>query len=111
MALLSGDHENDAHQSIDTLTVGLAQIAPIWLDRALTLDKMLAQVDAAADAGCQLVAFGEALLPGYPFWIERTDGAVFNSPIQKEIHAHYMDQAVQIEAGHLDALCDAARHA
>ena len=93
----------------DSLTVGLAQIAPVWLDRARTLDKILAQVDAAAEAGCHLVAFGEALLPGYPFWIERTNGAVFNSPVQKEIHAHYLDQAVQIEAGHLDALCDAAR--
>ena len=93
----------------DSLTVGLAQIAPVWLDRARTLEKMLAQVAAAGEAGCALVAFGEALLPGYPFWLERTNGAVFNSPMQKEIHAHYLDQAVQIEAGHLDALCDAAR--
>ncbi len=93
----------------ETLTVGLAQIAPVWLDRAGTLAKILEQVRAAQDAGCQLVAFGEGLLPGYPFWIERTNGAVFNSPLQKEIHAHYLDQAVQIEAGHLDALCTAAR--
>ncbi len=66
-------------------------------------------VHAAADANCQLVAFGEALLPGYPFWIERTDGAKFNSPVQKEIHAHYLDQAVQVEAGHLEVLCEAAK--
>ena len=93
----------------ETLTVGLAQIAPVWLDRAGTLAKILEQVRAAQDAGCHLVAFGEGLLPGYPFWIERTNGAVFNSPLQKEIHAHYLDQAVQNEAGHLDALCTAAR--
>lgn len=93
----------------DTLTIAAAQIAPVWLDRERTLTKVIAQVHAAADAGCQLVAFGEALIPGYPFWIERTDGARFNSPVQKEIHAHYMHNAVQIEAGHLDALCDTAR--
>ena len=93
---------------MDTLTVGLAQIAPVWLNRAGTMSKILEQVCAAKEAGCQLVAFGEALLPGYPFWIERTNGAAFNSPVQKEIHAHYMDQAVQIEAGHLNALCRAA---
>ncbi len=92
----------------DTLTVGLAQIAPVWLDRSRTLTKIVAQIHAAAEKGCHLVAFGEALLPGYPFWIERTDGARFNSPLQKEIHAHYMQQAVQIEAGHLDELCRAA---
>lgn len=93
----------------NTLTVGLAQIAPVWLDRAGTMSKILDQVQAAGEAGCHLVAFGEGLLPGYPFWIERTNGAIFNSQIQKEIHAHYMDQAVQIEAGHLDPLCDAAK--
>ncbi|MCP4567012.1 MAG: carbon-nitrogen hydrolase family protein, partial [FCB group bacterium] len=92
----------------DKLTVGLAQIAPIWLNRDLTLEKIIAMVERAADKDCRLVAFGEALLPGYPFWIERTDGARFNSPVQKELHALYMDQAIQIEAGHLKPLCQTA---
>ena len=97
--------------STELLKVGLAQIAPVWLDRKKTLVKILDYVAKAAEQGCQLVAFGEALLPGYPFWIEQTDGARFNSPVQKEIHAHYMDQAVQIEAGHLEAVCEtAAKH-
>lgn len=63
----------------------------------------------AAAAGAQLVTFGEALLPGYPFWLEHTDGARFESALQKEFHAHYLDQAVQIEAGHLDPIRAAAR--
>jgi len=92
----------------DELKVGIAQIAPVWLNREHTIDKIIKYIKLAGDAGCQLVAFGEALLPGYPFWIERTDGARFNSRVQKEIHAHYMDQAVQIEAGHLDSLCRTA---
>jgi len=29
--------------------------------------------------------------------------------VQKQLHAHYLDQAVQIEAGHLQSVCDAAR--
>ena len=90
------------------LNVGIAQIAPVWLDRQQTFTKILDYADQAAKQGCQLVAFGEALLPGYPFWIELTDGARFNASVQKEIHAHYMDQAVQIEAGHLDPLCEMA---
>lgn len=92
----------------ELLTVGLAQISPVWLDRQQTLAKIRDYVSKASKQGCQLVAFGEALLPGYPFWIEQTDGACFNSPVQKEIHAHYMDQAVQIEAGHLDMICETA---
>jgi nitrilase len=90
------------------LTVGLAQMAPCWMDRARTLEKVAAWVERAADAGCGLVAFGEALVPGYPFWVELTDGARFNSPRQKEIFAEYAEQAVQPEAGHLDAVYAAA---
>jgi nitrilase len=54
----------------------------------------------------ELVVLGEALLPGYPFWIELTDGTRFNSPLQKKIHAHYIQNAIQIEAGHLNRLCE-----
>jgi len=90
--------------SHDTIRVGLAQVRPVWFDRKATLDKVLASLEKAQKESCQLVAFGEALVPGYPFWPELTGGAVFNSPIQKDFHATYMDQAVQIEAGHLKPL-------
>ena len=86
------------------LTVGLAQIAPCWLDRERTLAKVASYVERAAAEGCHLVAFGEALVPGYPFWLELTDGARFNSALQKSIFAEYAAQAVQPEAGHLNAL-------
>ena len=92
----------------DRLTVGLAQIAPVWLKREPTLNKILEYVDNAAEQSCDLVVFGEGLLPGYPFWIERTNGAEFNSPRQKEMHAYFLANAVQIEAGRLDQLCETA---
>lgn len=94
---------------VDRLIIGMAQIAPVWLNRDQTLEKISAYIHKAAVSNCNLVAFGEGLLPGYPFWIERTNGAEFNSPMQKEIHAHYLSNAVQIEAGHLDGLCELAR--
>ena len=96
-------------KSDDTIKVGLAQIAPVWLNREKTLDKIEDYVLQAGKQGCDLVVFGEALIPGYPFWVERTDGARFNNKVQKELFAHYQDQAVQIEAGHLDSLQKAAR--
>jgi len=99
------------NNSSDKLKVGIAQIAPVWLNRAATLAKVIEKISEAAQADVDLIAFGEALVPGYPFWIERTQGARFNAPDQKALHAHYMDQAVQIEAGHLDAVCRAAAKA
>lgn len=95
--------------SDDSLTIAGAQIAPVWLDRTATIAKVVAWVHQAADAGAQLVAFGEALVPGYPYWLEFSDGARFNDPLQKSMHAHYLDQAVQLEAAHLAPICNAAR--
>ena len=96
-------------KSSDALTIGLAQIAPIWLNRDKTLKKVMKYVSQAAKKDCDLVVFGEALLPGYPFWLELTDGARFNSKVQKELHAHYFANAVCIEEGHLNPLCKLAK--
>ena len=90
------------------LTVAIAQIAPVWLDRDATLAKVVAWIDRAAAADCGLVAFGEALVPGYPFWLEWTGGARFDDTAQKDLFAHYSDQAVGIERGDLTAVCAAA---
>lgn len=89
--------------------VGLAQIAPIWLCKSETLQKISSWIESAAEQGCQLVAFGEALVPGYPFWVERTDGARFESEIQKSLYAHYLSQGVCIGAGDLDDIRAIAR--
>ncbi len=93
----------------DRLRIAAAQIAPVWLDRAATLARVIEQIEQAAVAGVELIAFGETLVPGYPFWVERTDGARFDHALQKDLFAHYVDQAVDIEAGHLDELCACAR--
>jgi nitrilase len=91
-----------------TLTVALAQITPVWLDRERTLSKVAAWVERAAQAGAGLVAFGEALVPGYPHWIEWTDGSRFDLAANRRIHAAYAAQAVDIEAGDLAPVQSAA---
>lgn len=98
-----------AVQNPNALRVALAQIAPIWLDRAATTDKIIHAIGDAVRQGAKLVVFGEGLLPGYPFWVEHTDGARFENDLQKSLYAHYCDQAVVIEHGHLDPIRDAAR--
>lgn len=93
----------------DCLVVGVAQIAPVWFDRAATIKKVEATMGTAAAQGCQLVTFGEALVPGYPFWIERTDGARFNDDCQKHHYSRYLDQGVVIERGDLNGVAALAR--
>lgn len=93
----------------DLLKVALAQIAPVWLDRENTLKKVEAYISKAANEHADLVVFGEALVPGYPFWLEKTGGSIFNSPLQKEIHSIYLDQAICIEKDDLSNICKLAR--
>ncbi len=88
-----------------TMKVALAQIAPVLLDRERTLGKVHEAMREAAGQGAKLVVFGEALVPGYPFWPEHTDGAVFESELQKELHAIYLREAVDITGGGLAETC------
>ncbi|UZO81500.1 carbon-nitrogen hydrolase family protein [Aquimarina sp. ERC-38] len=91
------------------LTVALAQISPVWLDKQKTIQKIEETMRQAATKKAELVVFGEGLLPGYPFWIELTDGARFNSTVQKELHAHYALNSICIEHGDLDSICQLAK--
>lgn len=91
------------------INIGIAQITPVWLNRDATLDKIVEWIGQAAVEDCDLVAFGEALVPGYPFWVERTEAAKFESALQKSLFAHYVGQGVCIEAGDLDLVCTAAK--
>jgi nitrilase len=92
-----------------TLKIGMAQISPVWLNKEATTKKVIDYIEKAGKEKCELVVFGEGVLPGYPFWLTLTHGAEFNSPIQKEIHAHYINNSIQVEYGDLDEVCQIAR--
>lgn len=93
----------------DLLKIALAQIAPAWFDRERSLAKVIERITEAADDGCDLIAFGEALVPGYPFWLEYSGMTAFNSKFHKQFHAEYVNQAVCIERGDLKPVCETAR--
>ncbi len=52
--------------------VGAAQYAPVHLDKAATLDKLVSIVEEAAGLGISLLVFPESFLPAYPDWVWRT---------------------------------------
>jgi len=93
----------------DQLKIALAQIAPIWLNKEQTLNKIKTTIVDTAKEKTELLVFGEGLLPGYPFWLSITHGSKFNDQVQKEINAHYINNAVQVEAGDLDEICSLAK--
>jgi len=91
------------------LKVALCQISPVWLNKVETLQKIKKYISEAGNNGADLIVFGEGLLPGYPFWLALTNGAEWNTKINKELHAHYLRNAVTIENGDLDSVCELAK--
>ena len=91
------------------LKVALAQISPVWLNKEKSIEKIEKSILDAAKENCELIVFGEALLPGYPFWLALTEGAKWNLDINKEIHAHYVRNSITIENGELDSICKLAK--
>ena len=96
-------------QNENTLKVALGQISPVWLNKEATLEKVEQRIIEAASEGAELIAFGEGLVPGYPFWLALVGGAEWNTDINKELHAHYLRNSVTIEDGDLDSICDLAK--
>lgn len=90
------------------MKVALSQIAPVFLHRVETTKKIVREIRAASLEGCRLVAFGETVLPGYPFWLSHTGGARFNDADQKAMYSYYLQESVSIEGGDLDPICQAA---
>lgn len=91
------------------MKAALAQISPVLLNREATVAKAVDAIQLASSRGASLVAFGETFLPAYPVWLSRTDGARFDAEDQKELHALYLQESVQIERGDLRLICEAAR--
>ncbi|GJM26098.1 MAG: nitrilase [Phycisphaerae bacterium] len=93
------------------MKVAIAQIAPVFMNRDATTARVVASIEQASKQDCALVAFGESLIPAYPFWLSKTGGAQFNDDRQKAWHAMYLEQAVVPEEGHLDSIANAAKRA
>ncbi|RLD28392.1 MAG: carbon-nitrogen hydrolase family protein [Bacteroidetes bacterium] len=89
----------------NTLKIALAQIAPVWLNKEATLQKVERSILEASKQKCELIVFGEGLVPGYPFWLALTGGAEWDTKVNKELHAHYVRNSVQNEEGDLDKIC------
>ena len=47
--------------------------------------------------GIDLVALSEALVPGYPFWIDSVRAAKHGVPMQMDLQAHTHREAVRIK--------------
>jgi nitrilase len=91
------------------MRIAAAQARPVWLDPMATAKKVVAWLADAAAEHIELVAFPEAFLSGYPFWLELTDGARFDDSLQKQAYAAYLDAAIVAGGPELTLVAEAAR--
>lgn len=66
--------------SLRTFKAAVVQAAPVFLDQDGTIDKGISLIRDAAKAGAQIVAFPEAWIPGYPWWIWLGNRTPFRDP-------------------------------
>jgi nitrilase len=93
------------------MRVAAAQLAPVFLDRIATIERVVAALDEAADVGARLVVFPETFVPGYPSWTDFTAASHFDHPDQKATFERYLANGVDVAGGDLGPVVDAAaRH-
>jgi nitrilase len=88
--------------------VAVIQQAPVFLDRAATLERAIDALHQAAVAGAALIVFPEAFVPGYPAWIWRLRPGP-DMKLTERLHARLRAQAVSLADDHLRPLRLAAR--
>ena len=88
--------------------IAIVQQASAMLDRDATLAAAATLAAEAARAGARLVVFPEAFVPGYPAWIWRLRPGP-DMGLSEQIHARLRAQAVDLSAGQLAPLQQAAR--
>jgi len=89
--------------------VAAAQAAPVFLDRAATVDKACSLIAEAGARGARLIAFPEGFIPAYPFWVWFIPAG--NTHALRELYSELLDQAVTVPSDATERLCAAAREA
>ncbi len=93
------------------VSVAVAQVAPVALDRGATTERVTQWIGEAGRQGAQLVLFPEALIPGYP------RGLIFGTLVGQRSgegrsqFARYFEQSVRVPGPETVAIGEAARRA
>jgi len=98
-----------SNQRTDGFTVAAAQFAPVYLNRAQTIEKACDVIADAGRAGVALVVFPEVFVSGYPDWVwlvPNSAGAALN-----DLYRELWENAVTIPDESTGQLCRAARSA
>ena len=88
--------------------VAVVQAAPAWLDLDASVDKTIALIEEAAAKGAKLIAFPEAFIPGYPWyiWLDSPAWAIGRGFVQR-----YFDNSLAYDSPQAERLRLAVKEA
>src|SRR5262249_36195018 len=90
----------------ESVRVGIAQLSPVYLNRAASTRRAVEAIREAAANGADLVVFTETWLSGYPHWSE---GWESNLPVWAALRVKFYDEALLVPSEATDAIARAAR--
>jgi nitrilase len=88
------------------IKVAVAQVAPVFLDRAATTNKVCDWIVRAGNEGARWVVFPETVIPGYPYWL-MTLPSMATSTMNREL----FENSVIVPGPEIESLAAAARNA
>ena len=89
--------------------VAAVQAAPVFLDRAATVEKACGLIAQAAQAGARLVVFPESFIPAYPDWVWAIPPG--EDELLSELYSRLLDQSLSVPGPDTARLGEAAREA
>lgn len=96
----------------ETYRIAAAQIAPVYLDLAASLDVACRWIAEAGRQDVHLLVFPETWIPGYPVWLDKCpSAALWNHPPTKAAYRRLVENSVVVPSPETDRLCAAAAEA
>ncbi|MCE7742228.1 MAG: carbon-nitrogen hydrolase family protein [Candidatus Heimdallarchaeota archaeon] len=93
----------------ELIKIAVAQIAPIYLNIELTVEKAVEKIKEAGENKADLIVFPEAFIPGYPDWVWVVPN--YKSAVHNELYSKLLDNAISIPDKYTEILCNAAKEA
>lgn len=84
--------------------VAAAHVAPVFMNKAKTVEKLISLIEEASKNGAQLVTFPESFIPGFPIWLALW-APIDNHDLFKKI----VDESIYIDGPEIKAISAAAK--
>ncbi|ONH64757.1 Nitrilase [Cyberlindnera fabianii] len=85
--------------SAPKVKVAVVQAEPVWFDLQGTVDKTIALIKEAASKGCELIAFPEVFIPGYPLWI-------WSNAADLDLNINYIKNSLSMDSPQFQSIID-----